>query len=393
MFNPYFLSALVYAAVALLVAVDASLNAFGLMPFFSGLRWLRVHFITLGVMAEALFGFLASWAASRAPRRRMRWDIWLIFNVGLVVLIFAIPLVNPPLILAGGTIVFVAAGLLIKQLLDARTNATPSPALKFYVSGLFFLLIGILLGTGMWLGWGGPLMIASPLEAHIHANNWGFMGLMFAGLVVEYYPEFAGRPRAWPRLVTPIFWALTAGASLLIIGPWVGDNAFVMPGIAMYLAATLALLASMIRPILAVRTAWTAGLWHLLTAYVWIILPVIAAPMLILGLLKVPLQDVELSAPQALIYGWVLQVGYAMAPFLVRRVLTPGHAARLGGSWLSLAAVSAGGACLWASIFLAEAAPALRGLAYALWAASMAPFAAELWALVRGPAENAARAN
>lgn len=392
MLNPYYVTALLYASVAAVVALDASLTSFGLTPFLSGLRWLRVHFITLGIMAEAIFGFLAAWATVRTGERpgKTRWDIWFAFNVGLIVLLIGIPLVNTTLILVGGTLVFTAASLLVAQLWSNRATARDAaPGRKFYVAGLAFLLIGIILGTGLWLGWGAVLRVVTPLEAHIHANNWGFMGLVFAGLVVDHYPSFAGRPLAWPRSITALFWMLTVGAALLVIGPWVGSNAFVMPGIAIYLVGTGLLLANMIKPILGERRAWTAGMWHLLTSYIWITLPVIVAPFLILDLLGVPAQIVEGSAPQALIYGWVLQVGFAFVPYMVRRTLDPARQSALGGSWLSLGAVSAGGVFLWLSIFVPGADMVLHALAYACWFISIVPFVVELWRVVQSHTERA----
>src|SRR5512143_2114407 len=115
---PYLLMAALFAGLAALFAADAWLVSWGLMPFFNGLRWLRVHFITLGMLSETLFGFLPILASIRArrPLPALRWDIWLALNAGLLTLLVGIPLVNTALILAGGTLVFLAATLLWMQL-------------------------------------------------------------------------------------------------------------------------------------------------------------------------------------------------------------------------------------------------------------------------------------
>ena len=64
MLNPYFLLALLYLLVAMLAALDASLTSYTLLPWFQGIRWLRIHFITLGMLTEVLFGVLPMLAAS-----------------------------------------------------------------------------------------------------------------------------------------------------------------------------------------------------------------------------------------------------------------------------------------------------------------------------------------
>jgi hypothetical protein len=118
MTNPYFYTILLFAVMATLAALDSSLTAYQLIPFAGGLVWMRVHFITLGIMTQALF-LVAPIAAARNaslpqpnPNPRVRWDIWVLLNTGIVALIYAIPAINNNVILLGGTLVFVAATLL-----------------------------------------------------------------------------------------------------------------------------------------------------------------------------------------------------------------------------------------------------------------------------------------
>jgi hypothetical protein len=56
--NLYLLMTAIFILMASLMAADAALTSFTLVPWFNGLRWLRVHLITLGAMTEALFGLL-----------------------------------------------------------------------------------------------------------------------------------------------------------------------------------------------------------------------------------------------------------------------------------------------------------------------------------------------
>lgn len=386
--NPYFLMAILYLSLAVLAAADSSLTSLNVLPWYNGLRWLRIHLITLGTVTEVAFGLLPLLVARRAgqPRPKMRWDIWLSLNAGLLTLLIGIPLINGALILAGGTLVFIATTLLLMQLKDlAPTRAAVGSPLsrRYYISALSYLLLGIFLGTGLWLGWSEVLQIAVPLEVHIHANNWGFMSLLFAGLLIDLYPRFAGRSLAWPRSLDAIFWMMTVGALGLVLGPWFDSLYFAVPGLVLHLTGTIWLVLNVVKPLLGDRTAWTPGMWHIVTSYAWIIAPVLVAPLIILGVPGFPGAGIERNAPQALIYGWVLQFGYALIPYLFARLFLPEKPAKLGGNWFSLITVHIGGIFLWVSIFNQPLHGPLHATAYIFWVLSAVPILVDLWRIFR----------
>lgn len=157
MLNPYFLMALLYLVVAALAALDASLISFDLASYFIGIRWLRIHFITLGMMTQTLFGVLPILVTvrRRLPRPPMRWDIWLALNVGLIILLAGIPSLNQPLILVGGSLIFIAAVLLGWQLwrLPHGHAAPIGPSARFYLTGSPIYCWGLLSARGCgWVG-------------------------------------------------------------------------------------------------------------------------------------------------------------------------------------------------------------------------------------------------
>ncbi|MBX3052229.1 MAG: hypothetical protein KF753_12175 [Caldilineaceae bacterium] len=383
MLNPYLLMTVLYLLVAILAAADASLTSLNLLGWFNGLRWLRVHFITLGMATQAFFGVLPWLAAARQglPRPKTRWDIWLTLNAGLLILLAGIPIVNGALIFTGGTLIFVAATLLSGQLWQMRGGSS-NPArvsIRFYVTGLAYLLLGITVGTGLWLGWSGPLRIQIPVEVHIHANNWGFMSLVFAGLLVDIVPRWTRQALASSRAINAIFWMMNLGALALVIGPWLGGSLwFVVPGLVLHLSATGWLLGLTASSVYRAGLLGTAGAWHLLLSYTWILAPVLVAPLIILGVPGFPGAGIEATAPQALIYGWVLQFAFALLPYFVRRFLAGEESPRLGGNWLSLLAVNVGSGLIWASIFLTEQQATLHGLGYAFFVLAFIPVAWEM---------------
>lgn len=400
MTNPYFYSILLFAFMAVLGAIDASLTNYQLIPFMNGLKWMRLHFITLGVMTQAIFLIAPIMAARRAnlPRPKVRWDIWVLLNTGIVALVYGIPAINNNVILAGGTLVFIAVTLLALQLAGmnkqgdaqpAGTNAEPNEldsaesGRKFYITGLLYLLFGIIIGTGFWMGWPALMRMKVPVEVHIHANNWGFMSLAFAGMIIDYYGRFTGRRLAAGKgAINAIFWLMTVGALGLVLGPWFGKLYLTVPGLLMHLAGTLWLMWAMIKPLMG-SGKWTPGAWHLILAYAWILAPVLTAPVVILGLPGFSGGIVEANAPQALIYGWVLQVAVAVIPFFTMRVFRPDEPARLGGSWWTVIGLNLGSILLWMGIFITPYFNVLTGSAYLVWAITAFIFAWDLLKIIR----------
>ncbi|HSH02608.1 MAG TPA: hypothetical protein VLL52_08840 [Anaerolineae bacterium] len=385
--NPYLLTTLLFITLAFLGAVDTAITSFELSPWFNALRWLRVHLITLGIMTEMLFGMLPLIIAHRyqQPRPAPRFDIWLVLNLGILGLLIGMPIVNHTIILGAGTLVFAATIMLMHQLWQMRpnTNHPPAPSRYFYLAGLAYLLLGIFIGTGLWLGWTAKLAMKVPIEVHIHANNWGFLSLVFAGLLIDLAPRFTGRPLTSNKGINTLFWLITLGALGLVLGPWTGSLYFSVPGLILHLSGTLALLYLTIRNFRQANLFTTPGPWHLVTAYTWLLAPVLIAPLIIFEAPGFPGAGIEANAPQALIYGWVLQFAFALLPYFYARILLNQTDAPLGGSWFSLITLHAGGVFLWASIFFKPFQAPLHGTAYTLWLIAFLPIIPQLWTLTR----------
>lgn len=384
--HPYLLMTLLYLSLTVLAALASILTGLGIIPLFGSLKWLRVHLVTLGALSEIIFGLapLLVAAAHRLPRPRMRWDTWLFLNAGFVLLLIGIPTITRSLIITGGILAGIAVALLIRQLVDLRpAQISPDNAVmtgrRFYISGLGYLLLGGLVGTGLWLGWGEALHIASPIEVHVHTNLWGFAAIILAGLLVDLYPSFAHRPLAWPRTIPWIHWLMTLGALGLILGPWLDIRLFTVTGLSLHTLGSLLMLIVVIKPLSGDRSAWTPGMLHLLSAYVWFFLPVVVAPMIVARAAEFPVQEVSGSGGPILIFGWIVQFGYALVPYLFTRFLEPDKPARLGGTWLSLAAVHAGSVLFWASLFFPNIAAGARASAYGFWILSGSPILVSLW--------------
>ena len=380
---PYLLTTLLYTFVAVFVASDASFVSWNLFTAFPALRWVRVHFITLGILSQVVFGLLPLLTASlsKKPKPAFRWDIWLTLNVGFVALVAGFAGVNHPMIFAGGTLVFIAALLLLLQLWNVRGGEAPA-SLKFYITGIFYLMVGIIIGTGLWLNWSEALYIKVPLEAHIHANSWGFMSLVFAGLIVDFIPMITGRPLGGKNEVAFIYWGMTLGAFGLVLGPWLGGSLPpTVAGLILHISSTVWLVVLMVRAFKGSGRLNSAGAWHLVSSYAWILLPVMIAPLILLHVIDSG--PIESTAPQALIYGWVLQFGIALIPYIARRFFLKEENPQLGGSWVGLAAATTGSVLVWVSIFLVPVRGLLYGIGFALYGLALLYPMKELFDIVR----------
>lgn len=387
--RPYRFMVALFAVLGALAALDAALAALGITPFLTGLRWLRVHLVTIGIFTEAVFGVLPGLAARRTGRQVPPDDHgrWLLLQAGLVTLLVGIPLVRPPMIGVGGTLVLAAALWLAW---DVWALGRPSPGARdgdggdgdgrrYALAGLAFLAVGALLGTGLWLGWAVPLRIATPKEAHVHAVIWGFASLLLGGWIVDLARQARpGAPSAGWRRHGP-FALLVAGAATLLVAPWLGRNDLMIAGIVVYAAATAWLATTVLWPL--ARTGGP-GAAHLLTGYLWILVPATALPFVVLGSAGLPAARVESVGPSILAYGWLLQVLVAVLPPMTAlaggTAGPPGTPSALGGGWLGWLGVNGCALALVASIALPAFDARLQGVAFGLLALVLAGLARRL---------------
>jgi hypothetical protein len=299
---------------------------------------------------------------------------------------------NILVITVGGTAIFLAVLRLLRQLfayqsylsqpgairIEQSSHRNPSAlgVLKFYLAGLAFLLLGILVGTGLWQGWSVPLGIAIPKEVHVHANLWGFTALVFAGLMVDFAPRLTGQRQSGRRGENLIFVFLSLGALGLVLGPWLDIDLLQVLGLIAHTAGSILLVWQVIWPVRKGWRQWSPGLWHILAGYVWFFLPVVVAPLVVINMGIGT--EVAGSGGPILIFGWIVQLISAFIPAFLRMKSSPGLALQPGGSWISLAAANSGSLVYWISLFTPIFRSPLRGLAFLLWLIALLPILVEI---------------
>lgn len=386
----HFVMALAYGIVALLSLLDFSLAQFGLLPELNNLYWFRLHVLTIGVLVQAAFGALPLLLAQRLeaspPSSRWLWAAFGLLNAGLLLLavgqITAVQWQRS----TGATLLLLAA--LAEITLVVRTwrrapGQRPTVA-RFYLAAPFYLLLGVLMAMTMIDGWWSPQGYQAVKESHIHANIFGFTGILVAGVALDVLPALFGRTLARPKWVAPSFWLMAVGGVGLWFGPYIGVLPVIGGSLLIYIGGLALMLANFFltthrpAPVRIVNGA------HLLLSYIWIAAPAIATIFFVLlGPDNVPLTRLELGVTQGLIYGWVMQIALAFLPAAALRF---GNGrwqqvlAQREGSWFTLVTLNLAVAAIWlASIVLSwQQARPLVAIAYLFVFAAMLPY---LWRL------------
>ncbi len=393
--NPFWLMAGLYVTVALFFAILR--GAQGLPGAFapSNLNWLRVHFITIGTILQVIFGALPGIVARRlggADRSHGEtWLQWALVNGGFVLIVTGIAGVDAWTAAVGAGLIFVAVYRLLQGLFSAfvASGRRWRESMRFFLTAPFYLLTGITAAFGLLFNWWAPGGRIGYLEAHVHANVWGFLALIVAGMLFELFPAVVGRPMARPQWLRPIYLLLNSGAVGLVIGPLINIHAITIGGLAIYFVGTAMLILNLILTLVGGTVSPSA--LHMVLAYLWMVVPAFFAPFILLtpDLLNPP--AVEAAAVQGLINGWVLGIVMGALPRLLR---TRGAASdgplfgtgtsREDGCWLSVIALNLGVALVWISAVVTQQAAvmALTAAGYALIAVAWVPHLRRTWRLL-----------
>lgn len=403
---PYFLMTGLYLLLTALVTLDSSIASLGWVPQLAGLKWMRVHFITLGVLTQLVFGVLPALTTKglNLPKPKMNWIAWLIYNGGLVILLIGLPGIQRDSIITGGTMIFLAVLALMKDLIGLRRSAlavkgrevcSTYSTTRFYLGGLMYLLVGVLVGTGIWIGWSEPLRIAIPKEVHVHTNLWGYTALVFAGLIFDLFPGLAKQLIFGKiRVDMAVFGAMAVGALGLVTGPWLDIGWPAVYGLGLHTLGTLLLLGAFIRMVVRERGLRHPGGAHLVSSYLWMLIPTLVAPFIVAKASdRFPVGEVAGNGGPILIFGWILTFLLAVIPYFFNQVFRPNRPPAPGGSWWSLTAMHTGSVLFWLGLFLPNVQAALRAGAFFFWLVGMLPMLVELYGLAKAGTDHLERAS
>lgn len=191
--------------VWMLLAIAAIVHSLGFSGTLPQQWWTTVHLVTLGVLTNAILQW--TWYFARSLLRLAKHDPkagkhqaarQIVFNVALVVLIWAMWEANAVAAVGAATVIgLVVLWHVVALTLAARTNlgARFAVIIRYYVAAGVMLLVGVILGALDIV----PLIAADSPEvlldvqddlaaAHLLINGLGFVGLTIAGTLVTLAP-------------------------------------------------------------------------------------------------------------------------------------------------------------------------------------------------------------
>jgi cytochrome c oxidase cbb3-type subunit I len=396
--NPFWMMAALFVTAGLFFAVLQGLGAVPGMPGPSNLRWLRVHLITIGTITQMIFASLPGLLArrlglpGRAPGET--WLQWALLNGGFLLIIAGLVGIDAWTAAAGATLVFVAVWRLLNGILAAwkASGRTWRDSVRFYATAPLYLMTGIVAALGLLFNWWAPGGRQGWVEVHVHANVWGFLALVVAGMLSDIFPALVGGPMARPGWTGRIYTLLNLGLIGLIVGPWVNYHVITVAGLVTYFVGTAHLILNLALTLLARRKATPASL-HMPLAYLWMIVPAFFAPFIVMAPQFVHPAAVESAATQGLVNGWVLGMVMGALPLVLRTrggrndgTVFTAEPNGQDGTWVSLVGLNLGVALVWATAVVTAptAVQVLTIGGYTLIAAAWIPFLRRIWPLVTG---------
>ena len=389
--NPFYLTAILSVTAALLAIVMQGGWYADLLPAFTGLNWLRAHFINVGTVTMFIFGtapgLLARRLGGRPQSAPMTWAQWGILNVGYLTILIGMNGNNGWLPSAGAWIIFGAVALLMYSLWQIARSAdqTDPVTAMFYVTAPAWLLLGIFMAVSLLVGWPAPGGRDGILEAHVHANVWGFLAFVVVATLADLFPRMLGTRLAHPRWLKTTYWLMVFGTLGTVLGPYFAMHVGTIAAMVVYVASMVLLLINLIATARTSTRGFPAAAGHLLLSYLWMIVPVFFGPFVLLTPEMVPFRAIEAAATKTLVLGWVLQLAMGGIPTILRGVY-PGLVRNpisgpSGRGWWSVALVNLGCAVIWIANLFEPGGTSLPGIAvgFGLVALGVIPWLARLW--------------
>ncbi|WP_458207798.1 hypothetical protein [Haladaptatus sp. NG-SE-30] len=393
--NPFFVMAALYLTVGLLAVVGKLAVGVDFVEPLTRLRWVMIHLVTIGALTQALFGALPHLIGSVGESTtrlspRLRWAQWISLNVGYPLILYGMTTGSNLVAVTGATIVLFALALLMVTVYRVSAGSRSEGLIRYYRVAPWFLVTGILAAFGMLLNLHGPGGYFGSIEAHVHANVWGFLALVVAATLLHLVPVLAGTELRYPRLKRVTFWGITIGAVGLVSGPWLAMHVFTFTGLAIYVVGTIALLANIVGTKRASGCTRDSRVAHIMGAYLWLVFPVPWAPLVLLFPSAVPGQAIETAAINGLVFGWMLQLAMAFLPIVVGafedadgfvNLKSAVESSTYAPSWAGVVSINLGMLALWATAFpaLSTVAEMLSVAGFALIALPWALFVVRLW--------------
>lgn len=240
----FFLAGAFFLIAALICAVWQAVD-----PWPWG-RWLALHLAFVGGVSQLILGasqfFAGAFLATEPPPKSLIRGQLITWNLGAVLLAFAVPNSNSFLLWTAIALLVAALGLWMIAIFRMRQGSlSKAPwATRWYLTCVVFFAAGMIVGSLMADGvyWSHGFL----LGAHMSLNLAGFFGTAIVGTLHTFYPSLTQTQLRFPELQRFSFRFWASGVLALAVGyAWSLDGLAVAGWLALTTGA-LALLVNLV---------------------------------------------------------------------------------------------------------------------------------------------------
>ena len=320
--TPFHFAGFSFLILGLGLGIYQGLQDLGIVTYAGWITWSHIHFVTVGAFTQLIFGMLPQLTARKldqpVPSSAVTWGLFVALNGGFLMAWTGRGWGYFHVYDAGLILVLLAVlGLfliVLRYILQGDRVDVWDATVGLYLVAPLVFLYGLILAFGLYShgnvfdvpgGWWGLR------EAHVHANAWGFLGLIAIGTLYDVFPKLVDTSLYSQRLKQYSFWFLVVGIGPLSVGPAIGMGRTVTAtGLVFFAIGYLMFFGNLIKTF---QAGTSSGLsWSVLVAQIWILGPAGFAPFILFGVpIGIPEQLIEAGALHFFFMGWALPIALA----------------------------------------------------------------------------------
>lgn len=337
--TPFHFAGFVFLILGLGLGIYQGLQELGIVTYAGWVTWSHIHFVTVGAFTQLIFSMLPQLTARKldqpVPSTSVTWGLFAALNGGFLMAWIGrgwgyLWVYDVGLILVLLAVVGLFLVVLRCVLRGDQVDVWDATVGLYLVAPLVFLY-GLILAFGLYShgnlfdvpgGWWGLR------EAHVHANAWGFLGLIAIGTLYDVFPKLVDTSLYSQRLKQYSFWFLVIGIGPLSVGPAIGMGRTVTAtGLVFFAIGYLMFFGNLIKTF---QAGTSSGLsWSVLVAQIWILGPAGFAPFILFGLpIGIPEPLIEAGALHFFFMGWALPIALAGLAIYFQNLPGIGRSAR-----------------------------------------------------------------
>lgn len=320
--TPFHFAGFAFLALGLGLGIYQGIQHLGVVSDAGWIGWSHIHFVTVGAFTQLIFGMLPQLTARKVnqpgPAKPTTWGLFIALNGGFILAwigrgwgYFRVYDTGVLLVLLAVVGLFL---LVLKSVAQGERSLVRDATVGLYLVAPVVFLYGLVLAFGLYShgnlfdvpgGWWGLR------EAHVHANAWGFLGLIAIGTLYDVFPKLVNTSLYSRRMKGYSFWFFVIGIGPLAVGPALGMGRTITATGLVFFA--IGYLMFFINLMMTFQSGSSSGLsWSVLLAQIWILGPAGFAPFILFGVpIGIPERSIEAGALHFFFMGWALPIALA----------------------------------------------------------------------------------